>query len=495
MTRLNQLPWLNGEKQYVVAIVGDVILDEYLDGRVDRISPEAPVPIHLVKKRTLTAGGAANAARNIAKVGGHCKLFGVVGQDEAFEQLKAILKSDEVDTHGLIGVSDRITVKKSRITSNHHQLIRIDWEQQTSITQEHQDILFEKLLNVKFDALIISDYGKGTLPRPFVQRLIQLSKERKVPCLIDPKGQDYSRYKGADLIKPNRKEAHEALGLSMDIPLSGGDLGEQLQKQFEFKNVLVTLGPEGMVLTPESPGAEKVIKKTKAKEVFDVSGAGDTVISVMALAMASGCSFDDCLELASLAAGVVVEKWGTQAIEAHELENALWQNVKGVNTLQPSFSKIMNREDLAKELQSSWCKNKKVVFTNGCFDLLHAGHVRYLEAARNLGDILVLGINTDESIKRLKGELRPIVQLDQRMEVLAALKCIDYVVPFDEDTPLELIQLLKPNILAKGADYKEEDIVGGAFVKSIGGEVKTITLVPGISSTEIINRAKKAEKG
>ena len=227
------------------AIVGDVILDEYLDGRVDRISPEAPVPVHLVKSRNLEAGGAANAARNVQMAGGHSLLFGVVGQDEAFQQLKEILKEDGVNAEGLVGVNDRITVKKTRITSNNQQLLRVDWEQQTSITTEHQDILFSRLEKAEFDALLISDYGKGTLPKPFVQRLIALSHKKKVPCVIDPKGQDYERYHGADLIKPNKKEALEALGISVDVgsKMSGEELGKALKNKFGFNNVLVTLGP------------------------------------------------------------------------------------------------------------------------------------------------------------------------------------------------------------------------------------------------------------
>ncbi|MEZ4742015.1 MAG: D-glycero-beta-D-manno-heptose 1-phosphate adenylyltransferase [Bdellovibrionota bacterium] len=490
MTAIFSLPWLKEKSPLTIAVVGDVILDEYLDGSVYRISPEAPVPVHTVLNSFQTAGGAANAARNIQAVGGKALLASVCGDDETSKQLEFILNKDGIDSSCLVKCDDRPTTKKARVTANHQQLLRIDWEKAHPIHKKQQDKLYEKLEQNTFSVLLISDYGKGTLPREFLARLIKLANDRSIPCIVDPKGKDFSRYQGSDLITPNTKEACEALGLDIEEGWSGEELGRKLQKNFGLSNVLVTMGSKGMAFTPKTLDKNSISIKPKAREVFDVSGAGDTTVAIMALGLASGLDYEEAMQIANTAAGLVVEKWGTQPVFQNELEEALWNERLHPTKGQGYQSKIIKREILKSILQSPSIKKKKVVFTNGCFDILHAGHVTYLEKAKAKGDILVIGINSDESIKRIKGASRPLIPLEQRQTMLAALQCVDFVVSFSDDTPLSLIEYLQPDILIKGSDYQEKNIVGAEFVKNTGGAVEVIDLVPGISTTEIIRRAR-----
>lgn len=485
------LPWFESNRKVRIAVVGDIILDEYLDGSVSRISPEAPVPVHRVTQTTRTAGGAANAARNIHHAGAEALLFSVAGQDEGAAQLFEILAADGISTGGIIHDSARPTIKKTRITASHQQLLRIDWERVHPIDEAIQDALFDRINSSEFDGLLISDYGKGTLPTVFVRRLIALANERKVPCVVDPKGKDFTRYAGSDLITPNTKEAVEALGLDLeDRPWTGEDLGRRLQDKYGLRNILVTMGAKGMVYCPVSKDEAPQSVKPQAREVFDVSGAGDTVVAIMTLALGSGCPWPQAMSLANIAAGIVVEKWGTQPVYRHELEAAWWSQQNHSGLQGSTRGKVVTKEELRALWRRPAFKDKRIVFTNGCFDILHAGHVTYLEAAKAKGDILVIGINTDASISRFKGPTRPIVQLDQRMMMLASLGCVDFVISFDEDTPRELIEYIKPTVLIKGGDYKLDEIVGRDFVEAYGGQVTTIDLVPGISTTEIIRRAR-----
>jgi D-beta-D-heptose 7-phosphate kinase/D-beta-D-heptose 1-phosphate adenosyltransferase len=485
------LPWLDGNKLVKIAVVGDIILDEYLDGTVSRISPEAPVPVHRVTQSTQTAGGGANAARNIRHAGGEALLFSVTGQDEGATQLFDILTTDGISTAGILQDPGRPTVKKTRITASHQQLLRIDWERVHPIHESFQEALFQKLNAETFSALLISDYGKGTLPESFVRRLISMAHARGIPCIVDPKCKDFSRYAGADLITPNTKEAVEALDLDAeDHHLTGEDLGRRLQAKYALRNILVTMGSRGMVFCPTSPLETPLSVKPQAREVFDVSGAGDTVVAIMALAMGAGCGNQKSMELANIAAGIVVGKWGTQPVYKNELEAALWHSQTRGITAGATRGKIVTKEELRPLFRRPVFQEKKVVFTNGCFDILHAGHVTYLEEAKTKGDILVVAINSDSSITRFKGPSRPIIPLEQRMIMLASLSCVDFVVSFDEDTPKQVIEYLKPHVLVKGADYKIDDIVGREIVEENGGMVTTIRLVPGISTSEIIRRTR-----
>ncbi len=484
------LPWTLQRDQglpVTVAVIGDLILDEYLDGSVDRISPEAPVPVHLVKSISQTAGGAANAARNIQLAGGRALLFSIGGDDDAFRTLCGILENDRMETQGIISIPDRTTTRKTRVTANSQQLVRIDWEKIVAITHEQQDMLLEKMKSSSFEALLVSDYGKGALPDRFIRAAIALANERGVPVVVDPKGRDFSKYKGARVVTPNLKEASEAL----DVPYgqSGEALGRALQDKFGLSQVLVTMSAKGMVLVRGEQDAH-IFRQPEAREVFDVSGAGDAVAAIVALGLASGASDEDTIDLANLAAGRVVEKWGTQPIYEHELLEAYLHRSQPIKFAQTD-KKVTDLDHLLKQLKSPNFRSKEIVFTNGCFDILHVGHLTYLEKARSKGDVLVIGLNSDQSISRIKGPTRPIIEEKLRARLLAGLTCVDFVVQFDEDTPLELIKAIRPHILIKGADWAVDKIVGGDFVLEHGGRVETIDLVEGLSTSKIIQKSQQ----
>ncbi|MFW7380132.1 MAG: D-glycero-beta-D-manno-heptose-7-phosphate kinase [Oligoflexus sp.] len=486
----NQHGLLAWERQQTrVLVVGDLILDEYLDGVVNRISPEAPVPVHLVRRTTVTAGGAANVARNIQLVGGQALITGVCGHDSAGEQLRSILRQDQIAVEHIVTDQDRPTVRKTRITANHQQLVRVDWEETKPISSAMQENLLARIQKQDFEALLISDYGKGGLPNSFLKTVIELGRSKAVPVVIDPKGKDYSGYAGCDLITPNRKEACEALGLDSTKHWEPEYLARELQQRYKLGAVLVTLGAEGMFGLPAD--AEKGFHlDAVTREVFDVSGAGDTVVSIMALSLAAKLQLPEAMRIANLAAGKVVEKWGTQPIERQELLEVL-SHEGASSSWQSSQRKRLPLDALVKHLSEHRARQQKIVFTNGCFDLLHAGHISYLEEARSLGDLLVVGVNTDASIRRLKGPTRPIIPAEQRMSLLAALECVDYVVDFSEDTPARLIEIVSPDVLVKGADYQIHEIVGADTVHRAGGTVKTISFVEGLSTSEIIARVKQ----
>lgn len=494
---LGQIPWIERQRPIKIVVIGDLILDEYLDGMVNRISPEAPVPVHHVKKTFHTAGGAANVARNIKLAGGEVCLLGVCGDDEAASSLKKILSTDGIATEHILHVKDRPTVRKTRVSANNHQLIRLDWENAQPIHKNEQEELLRILKSLEFDALLLSDYGKGSLPAGFVASLIDMANSRDVPSLVDPKGKDYSRYAGAYLITPNVKEACDALGLDPSENWAPEELAKRLKESYNLKNVLLTLGPKGLLLMPEGAKgtqAKALHQPAQAREVFDVSGAGDTVVAIMALALGSRTPFEQAMALSNLAAGVVVGKWGTQPIHLEELQAALHEthSTRGPSSIEFSTkSKIATKTSIQTLVRKKNDRSQRVVFTNGCFDILHAGHVTYLEQARNRGDILVVGINSDESIRRIKGASRPFISLEHRMRLLAALECVDYVVPFDEDTPEKLIASIIPDVLIKGADWAKDQIVGADVVMKAGGSVETIELVPGVSTSEIAKKIRE----
>lgn len=491
------LPW--DSKKPTLAVVGDAILDEYLQGDVSRISPEAPVPVHLVRATILRPGGAANAALNIQTVGAQAKLFSVVGNDEAGLKLRNILRESGIDDSCVLMLSDRPTTRKTRVTSGIQQLIRVDWEKQLEVSNDTVAILLDKLRSSSWNGLLISDYGKGLLSNALLDGAISIARERGVPVIVDPKRRDFSCYNRATVITPNRKEASLAIEVDSDSEISGEEIGTAIMSRFKFDNVLVTLGAKGMVLVTNQPNAQigyrTMSLNALAREVYDVSGAGDTVAAIMAVGLGSGIPIEETVRIANTAAAIVVGKVGTQPVYRDELVNAL----VGLQKRQVMAGKIINRTDIPEIFQTKEVppsqRKVKIVFTNGCFDILHAGHVTYLEKARARGDLLVVGVNSDDSVKRLKGPTRPIVTLDDRLKVLSALECVDFVVPFNEDTPEELIKLLAPNILVKGGDYDPEvrsdekhGIVGSDFVRSIGGQVVTEPLVPGLSTTEILKR-------
>lgn len=486
---MSLLPWEQNRPR--VAVIGDIILDEYLNGTVNRISPEAPVPVHLVQTASCTAGGAANVARNIQLSGGEALLLGICGNDQGAEQLKEILAKDNIATTHLLTVKDRPTIKKTRITANSHQLVRIDWERTEPVNEEIQRALLESLKNLQYDIILLSDYGKGCLTPPFIQKVVEMAKARGKKIVVDPKGSDYARYQGATLITPNRKEACEALNLDSSRPVSYEQLANDIKLKFGIENVLVTLGAQGMYCLYMQKGKElNCYLPAMAREVFDVSGAGDTVVALMALCLAADTDFPHAMHIANTGAGRVVEKWGTQPIRLAELKQALKQNLEGGSKFQSTTSKVVERVELPLQLQQLRSSGKKIGFTNGCFDILHAGHLSYLESIRAKVDVLVVGVNLDSSVKSLKGEVRPIVPFEERARMLAGLACVDFVVGFGEETPLNLILETRPDFLAKGADYTLANTVGAKEVLSWGGQVELIPLVPGLSTTNIIKKIK-----
>ena len=480
------LPWVKNKSRKRIAVIGDIILDEYLEGEVERISPEAPVPVHLIKKQYYRAGGAANAAKNVQLLGGQTYLFSVCGNDEAGKILSQMLASDEINLSGVSQDSSRPTIKKTRITSGHQQMLRVDWEKAQPIDEDLQKTIISKLISKPFDGILVSDYGKGALPEQLLANVFKFAKENKIKSIVDPKGKDFNRYLGCDLITPNRKEACHALGIDMDEAPDGESLGRMIQRKFGLNDVLVTLGAQGMVFVPKNESQKSFYFTPQNREVYDVSGAGDTVAALMTLCLTCDLKMEQAVEISTVGAGVVVEKWGTRPLYCHELEDALANHYLRNQSLKSP--KILMSDELNDEVFFLRQKGKKIVFTNGCFDLLHAGHLSYLEKAKTLGDVLIVGINSDHSVKNLKGDKRPIVPLDYRMKLLSGLQCVDYVISFDEHNPLNLIEKIKPDFLVKGADYKKEDIVGFACVKSYGGEVHTIDLVEGLSTSILLDK-------
>ena len=462
-------------KQGKILIVGDIILDEYLQGTVSRVSPEAPVPVLRPDDRELRLGGASNVASNVKSLGSKVELIGVVGKDAAGKELRELLKNKSI--RASLTNSDKTTVHKLRLLAGQQQLLRLDREEAFTKKDwlETKNAFSKKLKG--FNAVIVSDYGKGTLVDvPF---LIKESKKRNIPVFIDPKGNNFNKYKGAYIITPNFLEfSTEVGGISSESDFT--NKANKLIKKLALQALLVTRGQEGMTLFKKDKG--KINRSdfpTEAKDVFDVSGAGDTVIASLATAQSSGMSLEDSVKLANVAAGIVVSKSGTASPSLVELSQSL----------NSGDSLISNSEikDLVKAAKKD---SKKIVFTNGCFDLLHPGHITYLSEAKKLGDRLIVALNTDRSVKRLKGNKRPINSLRHRALQVAALDSVDWVTSFSQDTPLKLIKELEPDVLVKGQDYKVKDIVGSKEVLSKGGQVKTIKLVKGFSTSNLIKKIK-----
>lgn len=463
-----------------VLVLGDVMLDRYWFGATNRISPEAPVPVVKVQDIEERAGGAANVAMNIASLGVPVALHGLIGQDDAGRALDKLLNSHNIQNH-CVALDSHPTITKLRILSRHQQLLRLDFEE--GFHHVASDSLLAKLEQeiTAYGALILSDYGKGTLES--VQQMIQVARKAGVPTLIDPKGTDFERYRGATLLTPNMSEFEAVVGHCKD-DAEIVEKGLKLIADFELTALLVTRSEKGMTLL--RPNQAPFHLPTQAKEVYDVTGAGDTVISVLATAIADGRPYEEACYLANAAAGVVVGKLGTSTVTPTELENAIHHRE------ETGFG-ILAEDELKRAVEQAKQRGEKIVMTNGCFDILHPGHVSYLENARKLGDRLIVAVNTDESVKRLKGESRPINDLSARMAVLAGLASVDWVVPFAEDTPQRLIGEILPNLLVKGGDYKPEEIAGSQEVWANGGEVKVLNFENGCSTTNVIKKIQASK--
>jgi D-beta-D-heptose 7-phosphate kinase/D-beta-D-heptose 1-phosphate adenosyltransferase len=462
-------------------VIGDVMLDRYLIGSVGRISPEAPVPIVLLSQQNERAGGAANVAANLALLGIQTHLIGCVGTDNEANTLVSLLQAIGIDASGICASQHRPTIAKTRVLSGHQQMLRLDQESSAPFNRAETTQLWDAIqaqLALNPSIVILSDYAKGVLTEAICQQIIAQCQASNIKVLVDPKGRDYRKYQGATALTPNKKETAEACDTTSNDPdliAKANTLKTSLALQF----LAVTRGEEGITLL----GASTHHLPAIAKQVFDVSGAGDTVIATLAAGMMHDLTPLESLQLANIAAAVVVGKVGTVPITQADLLEAL--------TSQQSSEQAHKICDLAqlKAKVAIWKQqNQKIVFTNGCFDLLHAGHVTYLEAAKKRGDKLVLGLNTDRSVSALKGPSRPVVHENDRARVLAALESVDAVILFDEDTPLDLIHAIQPNVIAKGSDYTTDQVVGGKEVESWGGEIALIDLVAGRSTSNIINK-------
>ena len=458
-------------EQANVLVAGDVMLDRYCQGATTRISPEAPVPVVRVQSQDDRPGGAANVALNLVSLGAAAGLAGIVGRDDNARILDSRLEQLGVKT--FFDRSDsQPTVTKVRIMSRNQQLIRLDFEEKLDADESFLAAYVEGLENT--DLVILSDYAKGTLSQ--VQAMIQLARKAGKRVLVDPKGHDFSIYRQASVLTPNLSEFEAVVGECKD-ETELEQKGEVLRSELELEALLITRSEKGMTLIREN--LAPIHLPTHAQEIYDVTGAGDTVIAVLGLALASGHDFPEAMMLANLAAGLVVAKPGTATVSMGEIYTALHSDTLLEYGVLPA-------EQLAKLVTMAKNKGEKVVFTNGCFDLLHAGHVAYLEEAAKLGDRLIVAVNSDASVSRLKGPSRPINALDRRMRVLAGLQSVDWVVPFEEDTPAEIIAQLMPNVLVKGGDYQVEDIAGADTVLAAGGEVKVLSFVDGVSTTAMV---------
>lgn len=477
---LNTVKNFGKNKQHAL-IIGDVMLDRYLIGDVGRISPEAPVPIVLVKEQNERAGGAANVAANLSLLGIKAHIIGCVGDDAEATNLQKLMSDMGIDTASVISSTSRPTVAKTRVLGGHQQMIRLDQESQAAYNDEENTQLLNAVqaqLALKPSIVILSDYAKGLLSETICQQIIKQCREQNISVLVDPKGSDYSKYQGATALTPNKKETAEACQTSTD-DADLIDKAAMLKNSLNLEFLTVTRGEEGITLIDNST---HLIPAT-AQKVFDVSGAGDTVIATLAAGLMSKLPPLESLQLANLAAGVVVGEVGTIPITQSKLIKAL---AKQQGSEQAH--KVCDLTQLIQKVESWKNAKQKIVFTNGCFDLLHAGHVTYLEAAKKRGDRLILGLNTDRSVSAIKGPTRPVVNQLDRARVLAALESVDAVILFDEDTPIGLINAIKPNVITKGSDYTAEQVVGGKEVESWGGEIALIDLVAGRSTSAIIEK-------
>ena len=458
-------------------VIGDLMIDHYLWGACERVSTEAPVQIVNVNDETTSLGGAGNVVHNLKTLGATVDVISVIGGCEISDDLKELLDDIEVDTKYLFIEQDRITSKKSRIIASQQQVVRYDRESTDEINNKSQNHILDtfKKIIANYELVLLSDYGKGILTNKLTQSLINVANKYGKKVLIDPKGSDYSKYKGAYLLTPNIKEASEATKINIIDDTSLNQAIIQLKSQCDLDISLITLSDKGVAVYDD----EFRIHPTFAREVFDVTGAGDTVLASLGFALACDLNIDEAIEFSNFAAGVVVGKIGSATATLNEI-------IEYESSLNKSFSeehiKTLNEMILlCTELKA---KGKRIVFTNGCFDLLHAGHVKYLETAKSFGDVLIIGLNSDRSVTALKGEGRPInVQMD-RAYILAALEVVDYVVIFDEDTPYKLIKAIKPHTLVKGGDYEGKEVIG----QDIADELKLVEFVDGKSSTQTIEK-------
>ena len=465
------------DKNPRILVIGDLMIDHYLWGKCERISPEAHVQVVAVEKETSVLGGAGNVIHNLQALGANVDVISVIGDDANADELKRLLADIDISDQHILIQKEGSTSKKSRIIAAQQQVIRYDKESTEDIHADIQEeiiIRFTQML-AEYDVLILSDYGKGVLTDTLTTKLISLAKKADKKILVDPKGTDYSKYKGATLLTPNKKEAIEASGIEIVDNETLLEAITILKKSCVLEVSLITLSEEGIAIYDETLRTHPTV----AREVFDVTGAGDTVIASLGFALSVGYSIDEAVKFSNLAAGVVVGKIGSATTTLNEIIE--YESSLNKSTSNSHIKTLDEITLLSAELKK---RGKKVVFTNGCFDILHVGHVKYLEEAKSYGDVLILGLNSDESVRRLKGDSRPVNTEDDRAYILASLEAVDYVVKFYDDTPYELIKAIQPQILVKGGDYAGQEVVG----QDIADELRLVEFVDGKSTTKIIER-------
>jgi len=466
-----------------ILCVGDVMLDQFIKGSISRISPEAPIPILAIQEEIAVLGGAGNVVRNLEALGSFVTFISVIGKDRNGAHIESLLKELPKVQPFLFVDDSRVTTTKTRFISANQQILRTDFEQTSFLNPSLEAKLLDCYKNQiqSHDLVVLSDYAKGLFSSEGLQAFIQEARTLGKPILIDPKGRNYTKYKGATLLAPNRQELAHATSTTLQTQEELVAVAQDIIAANNIEVMIVTRGSEGMTLVEGSHTVEH--HPTQALDVFDVSGAGDTVMATLATSLASGASFSTAMNLANIAAGLVVAKVGTAIVHPDELLGALHNQ-----EAKTPEGKIFSWQKAQEKIHKWKRRGQRVVFTNGCFDLLHPGHISILSKAKKAGDRLVVGLNTDSSVKRLKGPSRPMQSETARALLLSSLECVDLVVLFDEDTPLELIQTLKPDVLVKGADYTIDQVVGAPFVQSYGGEVLLIDLVEGQSTSKIISK-------
>jgi D-beta-D-heptose 7-phosphate kinase/D-beta-D-heptose 1-phosphate adenosyltransferase len=466
-----------------VLVVGDVMLDKYVWGEVERISPEAPVPVLRAGRHSQQPGGAANVAMNLAGLGAHVTVMGFAGGDDDQRSLESLLQQAGVN-HAIVTCPGVPTTSKLRVLAGHQQLLRIDSEAKSACFNGAGDALLRHIVPAiaKTSVIVLSDYAKGVLSERICRTIIDEARRLHVPVVVDPKGRDFTRYHGATTICPNARELAEATGES------AGDLkwllaaGQSMVASLNLQYMLVTLSEKGITILRQD---SRHHVPAAARQVFDVSGAGDTVVAVIAAATAAGIPIEPAVQMANTAAGIVIGKVGTVPIQREDLLGALSNEVEG-----HCGDKVIPLEPLLARVAGWRARGLQVVFTNGCFDLLHVGHIELLEQARRMGDRLIVAINTDQSVRELKGTERPLVRQQDRARILSAIAAVDAVVTFDETTPLRLIEAIRPDVLVKGSDYTEDEVVGASEVRGWGGRLELVPKVAGRSTTHLVERSR-----
>lgn len=462
-------------------VIGDIMLDKFCNGKINRISPEAPVPVLRYQDEKNILGGAANVATNLVGIGQKVALMACVGTDKAGDEVRRLLLEAGIDAEMVVSEEGRPTTVKTRFVAGHQQLLRVDDESTEEIAEETKEAILEiyRKRIEEFDLILVSDYMKGMLSYDFTQELIQTAHNAGKKVIVDVKDLNAVKYAGSYLLKPNRKELHDLTGLSVETMDDVVEAMKELRRKAECQCILATLSGDGMAFLGENDSV--LFEKCDSRKVYDVVGAGDTAFAYVAAALGFGLSPKDMLKLSNTASSIKITRFGTSVVTLGDVTDELYHEVNKIQSPDTIESVLSNH------------RSKKIVFTNGCFDILHIGHIRYLKEAKAKGDILVLGLNSDESVKRLKGPHRPVNKQQDRVDMLAEMEFIDYVVVFEEDTPYNLITKVKPDILIKGGDYEPDKIVGADFVRSNGGSVEVIPFVEGKSTTNIINAMKRLE--